>query len=233
MYVGMRAYWKVNFFQYSWSSTNQRLWTITNNDISSFTHTIQCFTKAIKVRLRLFLYLMRQHTLKMYEWKCSSVHAQKRWVDSFASWPLGKVPQYGLKWRLCVLRRRCRRYREERRFRQTKFEIRLPGSAPRSAATLPGMLRAILKLTVKLKLFLCVSYSVWWSGHVAPHIIDLGCRWEWPASSLVHFNSDENVPGTHRVGNWEDQRSRLGIELWILGSLVTIPVELPGLLSNN
>lgn len=161
------------------------------------------------------------------------MHAQKRWVDRFAAWPLGKVPQYRLRWRLCVLRRRCRCYIEERRFRQTKFEIRLPGSVSRSAVTLSGMLQALLKLTVKLKLFLCVSYSVWWSGYIASHIIDLGCWWERPASSLGHFNSGENVPGTHRVGKWEDQRTRLGIELWILGSLVTIPAELPGLLSDN
>ena len=79
------------------------------------------------------------------------MHASKRWVDSFTSWPLGKVPQYRLNWRPCVLRRRCRGYTEKRRFRQTKFEIRLPGSASRSTVILlSGMLRSLLQLTVKI-----------------------------------------------------------------------------------
>jgi hypothetical protein len=65
----------------------------------------------------------------------------------------------------------------------------------------------------KVKFFLCWSKHAmnmyWWSGSIAPRILDLDSRWRWSASLLGRSTPRERAPGTHWIGAWVEPRAVL------------------------
>jgi hypothetical protein len=78
-----------------------------------------------------------------------------------------------------------------------------------------------VKAKVKLSLCLTKHHAMkiyWWSGGVAPRILDLGTRWR-SASRPGRFTPREEAPDTHCIRGWVDPRAVLDAVVKILSPL--------------
>jgi hypothetical protein len=80
----------------------------------------------------------------------------------------------------------------------------------------------IIKVKVNLSLSLTKYHAIrryriikqhtittdWWSGGIAPRILNLVTRWR-QVVSFTHFTPSERTPGTHWIGGWVGPRAGL------------------------